>query len=200
MSRTLPLSLAVIGRDTLLTKVLLVAGGSLLVALAAQVKVPMLPVPMTLQTLAISVIGLTYGSRMAAATLVAYLIEGAIGLPVFAGASFGIATLVGPTGGFLFGFVAMAWMTGLMVERGFGKGLIKLFLAALVPGMLLYIPGAAWPVLATKLAFGAGWGADNLAMVWQYYVGPFLVGDVVKAALAALTVFGGWKMVSSRKA
>ena len=193
------LAKALVPSQSLLTRALMVLGGSLLVAVAAQINVPMIPVPMTLQTLAIAIIGLTYGSRMAGLTLAAYLAEGAVGLPVFAGFSFGPLALVGPTAGFLWGFVAMAWLTGVLVERGLDKGFVKLFLAAFIPGTLLFIPGAAWPLLASKLAWASDWGADSFAMVWQYYVAPFLVGDVVKSALAALVVMGGWAALNRRK-
>ena len=193
------LAKALVPSQSLLTRALMVLGGSFLVAVAAQINVPMLPVPMTLQTLAIAIVGLTYGSRMAGLTLLAYLAEGAVGLPVFAGFSFGPLALVGPTAGFLWGFVAMAWLTGLLVERGLDKGFVKLFLAAFIPGTLLFVPGAAWPLLASKLAWASDWGADSLAMVWQYYVAPFLVGDAVKSALAALVVMGGWTALKNRK-
>ncbi|MFV0408204.1 MAG: biotin transporter BioY, partial [Paracoccus sp. (in: a-proteobacteria)] len=99
-----------------LTNVLMVLAGSALIALSAQVSVPMFPVPMTLQTLAIGLVGLTYGSRLGAATVLAYLAEGAVGLPVFASGHAGAAWLVGPTSGFLWGFVGMAWLTGWLVE------------------------------------------------------------------------------------
>ena len=104
------LSAALIGHDTMAKKVLMVLGGSLFFALAARVVVPMFPVPMTLQTLAILIVGLTFGARMGAATLLAYLAEGAMGLPVFAGGQAGLAYMMGPTGGFLLGFVLMAWL------------------------------------------------------------------------------------------
>ena len=132
------------------TNILLVLAGSALVALSAQASVPMWPVPMTLQTLAITLIGLTYGSRLAAATMLAYLAEGAVGLPVFANASGGIAPLMGPTAGFLWGFVGMAWLTGWLVERGLDRGFLRLFVAGLVPGLMLFVPGA----LALSLVLG----------------------------------------------
>jgi biotin transport system substrate-specific component len=194
------LAKALVPSQTLLTQVLMILGGTFFVAMAAQISVPMFPVPMTLQTLAISIIGLTFGARMAGLTLLAYLAEGAVGLPVFAEFSFGPAALIGPTAGFLWGFVAMAWLTGFLVERGLGKGFVRLFFAAFIPATLLFIPGAAWPLLASKLAWASEWGADNLAMVWQYYVAPFLVGDVVKSTIAALVVTGGWAALKDRKA
>ncbi|MFB2532592.1 biotin transporter BioY [Paracoccus sp. p4-l81] len=164
--------------------VMMVLAGSGLIALSAQITLPMVPVPMTLQTLAISLIGLAYGARLAAATVIAYLAEGAIGLPVFANGAGGIAPLIGPTAGFLWGFVGMAWLTGWLVERGLDRGLARLFLAALIPAALLFVPG----VVVLKLVLGMGWGAAIAAGAT-----PFLAGMVVKAALAALMIHGGWR-------
>jgi len=104
MSRDMTLSQAVTGSTSLLKQVLMVAGGTAFIALAAQISVPMLPVPMTLQTLAILMVGFTFGARLGAATLIAYLAEGAMGLPVFANGMNGVA-FAGPTAGFLVGFV-----------------------------------------------------------------------------------------------
>lgn len=194
------LSQALVPSQSLLTKALMVIGGSLLVGLSAQAEVPMYPVPMTLQTLAISLIGLTYGSRMAALTLLAYLAEGAAGLPVFAGGSYGAAKLIGPTAGFLWGFVAMAWMTGWLVERGLDKGFVKFFIAALVPSMLLFVPGGAWPMIAGSFGVAGDWTASTMDVIWSGWVAPFLVGGVVKSAIAALIVAGGWAALKSRNA
>ncbi len=184
MNRSTTLTAALGGQNTILTQALLVLGGSLVLGLSAQVSVPMIPVPMTLQTLAISVIGLTYGARLAAATVVAYLIEGAMGLPVFAGGAGGAHHLMGPTAGFLLGFVAMAWATGLMVEKGLNRGFGRLFIAAFVPAMALFVPGAAWLWAVTPLTLSGALAAAVL---------PFLLGAVVKAAIAALMVTGSWK-------
>lgn len=191
MTRDTTLSQALLPNSSLLTRIGMVLAGSLLVGLAAQVEVPMLPVPMTLQTLAISLVGLTYGSRLAGMTLLAYVVEGAMGLPVYSGGGAGIAHLMGPTGGYLAGFIAMAWLIGFMVENGFGRGLGRLFVAALVPGMLLFVPGVAWLWYVTPLDLN---GAIAAGMT------PFLLGGVVKAALAALIAAGGWQMLARRKA
>lgn len=182
---TMTLTQAALPSRSALTNTLLVLAGSALIALSAQISVPMFPVPMTLQTLAIGLVGLSYGSRLATVTLLAYLAEGAVGLPVFANGAHGIAPLMGPTGGFLWGFVGMAWMTGWLVERGLDRGVFKLFIAALVPSMLLFIPGAA--MLALVLSKSA---SETMALA----VTPFLLGGVVKAAIAAMAVAGGWKL------
>ena len=184
MMRDTVLAKAVIGQDTLLRKIGLVLTGSLFIALAAQVSVPFFPVPLTLQTLAILIVGLTFGSRLGAATLLAYLAEGAMGLPVFAGAQ-GAASLVGPTAGFLYGFVAMAWLAGLAVERGIARGLVSTALVGVAVSALLYIPGLAWPALVMGKA---------LPDLWAYWMAPFLLGDVVKAVIAAMMEKAGGKI------
>ncbi|WP_380058496.1 biotin transporter BioY [Falsihalocynthiibacter sp. SS001] len=185
------LTKALIGSNSLTTKGMMVLLGSAFIALAAQVSVPMLPVPMTLQTFAILMVGLTFGSRLGAVTLLAYLAEGAAGLPVFANGGMGLATLVGPTAGFLFGFVGMAFLAGLAVEKGIAKGFVSTTLVAIAVSALLYVPGILY--LGIAVPKGA---------LWAFEVGaqPFLIGDVVKAVLAALVVTGAWKAIEARKA
>jgi biotin transport system substrate-specific component len=193
------LSKALVSSQSLLTKAALVVGGSLFIALAAQVSVPMIPVPMTLQTLAVLLVGFAFGARLGAATLVAYLAEGAMGLPVFANAHNGIA-FFGPTGGFLVGFIAVAAIAGFAADRGV-KSFLGTAAAGLVASAVLYIPGVAWAMSLAKVAGidTAKWGADNFGMVWQYYMQPFLIGDTVKALLAALIVTGAWALLKNRK-
>ncbi len=190
MTRTETLAQALPGTDGLGAKLAMVVLGSLLVAASAQVSVPMWPVPMTLQTLAISVIGLTFGARLAAATLALYLFQATMGLPFFAGGGAGLPHLLGPTGGFLVGFVAMAWLTGWLAERGFGRGFPRLFVAAFVPALLLFVPGVLWLWAITPLDLQAAIAAGAL---------PFQIGGVVKSALAALIVAGGWKALRARR-
>jgi biotin transport system substrate-specific component len=174
---------------SILMNTMLVLAGSVLLAASAQVSVPMYPVPMTLQTLVVSMIGLAYGSRLGAATVVAYLAEGAMGLPVFANFSAGVPVLMGPTAGFLWGFIGMAWLTGWLVENGYDRGFARLFFAALIPALLLFVPG----VVVLKLVTGLGWQAALMAgMV------PFLLGAVVKAVLAAMAIKGGWSALGQR--
>jgi len=197
MSRDMTLSQAATGTDGALKKVLMVLGGSAFIAIAAQVSVPMLPVPMTLQTLAILMVGFAFGSRLGAATLVAYLTEGAMGLPVFANGMNG-AAFAGPTAGFLVGFVGMAWLAGLAAERGIARGFVGTGVSALVISALLYVPGLIWPVaLAGGLGIEAGWVAQSGGFYWTWFVAPFLIGDAVKAVIAALVVTGAWKALSA---
>lgn len=183
-----------------LTQVALVLGGSLFVAIAAQVSVPMIPVPMTLQTLAILLVGFSFGMRLGAATLVAYLAEGAMGLPVFANGFNGIA-FFGPTAGFLAGFVGLAAIAGYAADRGV-RSFLGTAAVALVASALLYVPGVAWAMSLAEFAGidTAKWGAGSFDMVWANYMQPFLIGDAVKAVLAALIVSGGWAFVKGRRA
>lgn len=196
MSREMTLSQAVIGTGSTARKAMLVLAGSAFIAVAAQISVPMLPVPMTLQTLAILMVGFAYGARLGALTLVAYLAEGAMGLPVFANGMNGLA-FAGPTAGFLIGFVAMAWAAGFTAERGLARGVVGTALSALLISAALYVPGLAWPALvAGGFGFEAGWVAQDAGFYWTWFVTPFLLGDAVKAVIAALLVAGGWKALS----
>lgn len=188
MTHDTTLTDALMPRRSLPVTIGLILAGSLLVALGARAEVPMVPVPMTLQTLAISVIGLTFGARLATLTLLAYLAQGAVGLPVFAGGA-GLAHLAGPTGGYLAGFVAMAWLTGFLAERGFGRGFVRLFFAAFLPAMLLFVPGALWLAAVTPLGLPGAIAAG---------VTPFLLGAVVKSAIAAMVAAGGWRALGAR--
>lgn len=187
------LTRAVLPTQTLPTQAMLVLVGSFLIALSAQVTVPMFPVPMTLQTLTISLIGLAYGARLGAVTVLAYLAEGAAGLPVFAGGNAGLLYMTGPTAGFLFGFVPMAFATGWLAERLGARGFVALFAAALIPAMGLFALGAGWPLVAGSFGITAGWAKLPLAAVWTGFVAPFLLGSVVKSAIAAMMVAGGWR-------
>lgn len=194
------LSKALVRSQSLLAQAALVVGGSLFIALAAQVSVPMIPVPMTLQTLAILLVGFALGARLGVAALLAYLAEGAVGLPVFANGMNGIA-FFGPTAGFLIGFVAMAAIAGYAADRGV-KSFAGTAAVALFASAFIYLPGVLWAMSLAEVARidTAKWGADNFSMIWEYYMSPFLIGDTAKALLAALIVAGGWAALKGRKA
>ncbi|MBC6436798.1 MAG: biotin transporter BioY [Rhodobacteraceae bacterium] len=200
MRRNTPQSHTLPGPDSLWQKMFLVLGGTWFIAVAAQISVPMWPVPMTLQTLAILIVGFLFGARLGAITLLAYLVQGALGLPVFTPTTApGILAFAGPTAGFLAGFVGMAWLAGLAAERGVTHGAVPAALAGIVISALLYLPGVAWP-MAVAGAFGveAGWVGLSAASIWGGFVAPFLIGDAVKAVLAALIVAGPWKLRAPR--
>jgi biotin transport system substrate-specific component len=191
------LSTMALGPMTLAKQVGLVLGGTVLIAIAAQVTVPFYPVPVTLQTLAILFIAFAFGSRLAAVTVLAYLAEGAMGLPVFAGFKNGVA-LAGPTAGFLLGFVLMAFLAGLATDRGVRN---PLALAAVGIGatLFLYVPGLLWPlVVAGAFGIEAGWAGLSVTGTVGAFMTPFVPGDITKAVLAALLAWGGMRALSAR--
>ena len=183
-----------LGDQTLLRRALLVVAGSLFIALAAQIAVPMWPVPVTLQTLAILLVGFAYGSRLGAVPVLAYLAQGFVGLPVLTHSTLpGLAALIGPTGGFLIGFVGLAWLAGFAAERGLARGVLGTALAAIAASALLYVPGVLWPMAVASVAgVDAGWAGQGLGFYAAHFVAPFLIGDVIKAVITALVVSGAW--------
>lgn len=194
------LTQAALGKTTLFRQVLLALGGAAFIAAATQVSVPFFPVPMTLQTLAILIVGLSFGARLGTATLITYLGYGAIGLPVFANGMNALA-FAGPTAGFLLGFVVMAGLAGLAADRGIAKGVVSTSLVTLALAALLYIPGIAWPMaVASASGVEAGWVGQEIGYYWTYFIAPFLIGDAVKAVIAALVVTGAWKALAGRRA
>ena len=177
------LTKALVPAPTLAQKAAMVLAGTALIAISAQISVPFFPVPMTLQTLAVLLVGFALGARLGALTVLAYVAEGAMGLPVFSGFKAGLG---GPTTGFLLGFVLMAFVAGWAADRGL-RSVLGLAAVALLASALLYVPGVAW--LATAIGFEKAVAAGML---------PFLAGDAVKAVLAALVVTGGWNLLARR--
>ena len=167
------------GSSGLLRGVILVALGTALLTLSAKVNLPLPYVPMTLQTLVVLVIGAAYGWRLGSATLMAYLAEGAIGFPVFAGPVGGLAPLVGPTAGYLFGFVAAAFVTGWLSERGWDRSVLRLFVAMALGHILILAAGFGW------LAFGMKLGVEK---AWLVGIAPFIAASLIKNALGAALV------------
>lgn len=174
---------------------MLAVAGSALITVCAKIQVPMWPVPMTMQVFAVLLVGLAYGSRLGLATVALYLAQGAVGLPVFA-AGGGFAYFTGPTGGFLLGFLLAAGAAGWLAERGWGRPALRIFLASIVGIALIYAVGVPW--LATFLSTAKGLAAD-VAFTKAVSAGmtPFLVGDVVKAALAAAALPIAWKLLGT---
>jgi biotin transport system substrate-specific component len=177
-----------VGAD-LLRAVILIAAGTALLALSAKVNLPLPYVPMTLQTLVVLMLGAAYGWRLGCATVIAYLAEGAAGLPVFAGPVGGLAPLVGPTAGYLFGFVAAAFVTGWLSERGWDRSMALLFAAMMIGHVIILAAGFAW------LAYGIGLGSGK---AWMVGVLPFIAGSVVKSALGATLLPAAWRLVDQR--
>ena len=170
------------------TKAALVVFGSLLLAVSAQFKIPLYPVPATGQTLVVLLIGMTYGPRLGGITLAAYLFEGALGLPVFAGGAAGAAILMGPTAGYLFGFLLAALAMGYLAERGMGRTVVSTIAAMVIGNCVIYLCGALW--LANFIGFGQAIAAGVL---------PFLYGDALKLVVAAGLMPWAWRAVKSAK-
>jgi len=165
------------GLGRLARMVALIAFGSALLWASAKIEIPFWPVPATLTSLVVVLIGAFYGMRLGAATVVAYLAEGLVGLPVFAGTpekGIGFAYMAGPTGGYLLGFAAAVVVVGWLVERGWGRSIVSMAGAALLANMALYVFGLAWLThligLEKAMAFG---------------LMPFLAADAVKIMIAA---------------
>ena len=167
-------------------KAFLVVVGSLLLAVSAQFKIPLYPVPVTGQTLLVLLIGMAYGPRLGAATVAVYLLQGALGFPVFAGGAFGLATLFGMTGGYLFGFLAAAFAMGWLAERGMGRTVMSTVLAMLAGNIVIYLCGVPW--LAAFI------GADKALTAGLL---PFLYGDAVKLLVAAGLMPITWRLVKA---
>lgn len=165
-------------------KAILAVLGSALVAIAAQINVPMIPVPMTLQSLAVLAIGAAYGSRLGAATLALYALEGAVGLPVFAEFKSGVMLA---SFGYVLGFIAAAYVVGYLAEKGWDRSIPKMFAAMILGAVVLYIPGLLWL---------AAWIGAEKAI--QFGLLPFIGGDLVKAAIAALGFPAAWSLLGKR--
>lgn len=153
-----------------------VLGASLLMATVAQVNIPLpfTPVPVTLSSLAVFLIGAALGPRKGALALMAYLAEGCAGLPVFAGGAAGAAVLIGPRGGYLVGFVVAAWVAGWMSERGGCRSFGRVAVAMVVAHACIYAVGLPW--------LGLYVGMANVVAMGLL---PFVVGDLLKIVLAA---------------
>ena len=167
--------------------VVLAVLGSAIMAISAKISVPFFPVPMTLQTLAIFAIAAAYGRNLAVATMVLYLAEGLVGIPVFAGAVAGPAYMMGSTGGYLAGFVVAAAIIGWAADKGWSTNAIKMAGAMIVADIVIFGLGFAWlsQLIGAEKAFTFG-------------VVPFVLGDLVKIALASSVIAALWKV--TRKA
>jgi biotin transport system substrate-specific component len=167
----------------------LAIGGSLALWISAKVQVPFYPVPITMQTFVVLAMGMALGWRLAAATVALYLAQGALGLPVFAGTperGIGLAYMAGPTGGYLLGYLPAAALCGWLAERGWDRRVGTTVLAMLAGNAVIYALGLLW------LGTVVGWGKPVL----QLGLVPFIPGDILKLALAALTLPLAWKLVA----
>ena len=166
---------------------LLITVGALFVAILAQVKIPLpfTPVPLTGQTFAVLLVAAVMGSKRGAASMAVYIALGAFGLPVFAGGAAGMAYLSGATLGYLIGFVAAAYVVGLLAERGLERNIRTSILPFLVGTIIIYVCGVAWLTVMLG-SFSKAFAAGLL---------PFLAGDALKLIAASLMLPAAWKFV-----
>jgi biotin transport system substrate-specific component len=167
----------------------LIVGGSMIIALCARIAVGH-PVPITGQTFGVLMVAALLGSRRGALSVLAYIGEGLAGLPVFAQGKAGLVALFGPTGGYLVGFILAAYLVGALSERGWDRRAATTVAAMTVGNLAIYACGLTWLFCLDSL-LGRPVGGGILA-VGLY---PFLVGDVLKIALAAALLPSGWKLI-----
>ena len=160
---------------------------SLLTALAAQIVIPIGPVPITAQTFAVLLTGALLGSRLGAMAMIVYLLEGASGLPFFYGGHGGITHLLGPTGGYLVAFPAAAFVTGAFAENGWDKRFVTAVAAMVVGSLIIILAGWAWFSLVTNTSPFAA---------FKVTVAPFIIGDIIKIILAAGMLPLGWHLLN----
>jgi biotin transporter BioY len=165
----------------------LILAGSLLIALSAQVAVGW-PVPFTGQTFAVLFIAALLGGKRAVICVTFYLAEGLCGLPVFSAARGGMAMLLGPTGGYLMGFIPAAFVTGWLAQRGWDRKFVTTVAAMIIGSIIFYSFGLTWLALIIK--------AQNVLAVGLL---PFIPGDILKILLAAALLPAAWKLVEKLK-
>jgi biotin transport system substrate-specific component len=165
--------------------------GSIALTISAKVSIPAIPVPFTLQTLVVLLLGFAYGPALAGATVGLYLLQGAFGLPVFQGTpekGLGVAYMMGPTGGYLLGFFVAAVVCGKLAQKGWDKRFSSMALGMIAGNAIIYAFGLAW--LGTLI----GWDKPVL----QYGMIPFLAGDLIKIAIAVALVPMIWERVKRK--
>ena len=164
--------------------VILIAVAVAALAISAQIKIPFYPVPVTMQTLVVLLVGMSYGLRLGAASLASYLVLGAMGAPVFASGA-GLAYMVGPTGGYLAGFFVSAVIMGMLAERGWSQKVFLVAGAMIIGHATIYLMGAGW--LSTFIGLEKAITAGVL---------PFLYGDLLKLVIAAAGLPFAWSLVN----
>ncbi len=165
----------------------LIAAGSLFVAILAQISIPLpfTPVPLTGQTFAVLLVGAALGSKRGLASMILYIVEGALGLPFFAGGASGWHVLVGATAGYLIGFVSASYISGLLAERGLERSVKTSLIPFFIGTAIIYLFGVSW--LAVMMG--------NISKAIAAGLLPFLIGDAIKLVGASLALPAAWKLV-----
>lgn len=179
-----------VGSKARLFDIACIAGGSAIIALSAlvSIRLPFSPVPVTAQTMAVLLMGALLGKNRGIASVLMYYAQGIAGLPVFAGGMAGAVYFLGPTGGYLMGFLPAVMITGYLAERGWDRNLGTAFLSMLAGNIAIYAIGLLW--LAAYV------GADR---VFALGLAPFLPGDIIKLVLATSILPAGWKGLRALK-
>ena len=170
----------------------LVVTGAALVAVLAQVEIPLQPVPITGQTLGVIVVGAALGSRRGAAALLTYMLAGLAGLPVFAGFTGSIAAIAKPSFGFVIGFAFAAFVAGWFAERAWDRKPWLAFVGFVAASIVPFLFGVPYMAVILNMVLGLDYG---FVQILQVGVLPFIVGGLIKAAIAALAIPGAWALV-----
>ncbi|MBK0326942.1 biotin transporter BioY [Rhodobacteraceae bacterium F11138] len=176
------------GTGLRLKQAALVLGGIGVLAVAAQIKVPMFPVPISMGTFAVLTLGAAYGARLGLVTILGYMLVGMLGFDVFAGSTAelnGLDYMMGSTGGYLVGWVLATVLLGMLSSAGWDRSVVKMAVAMVLGNALIYVPGLLW--------LGTLYGWDQPILEWG--LTPFLVGDLIKLCLAAMLLPALWKLV-----
>lgn len=171
--------------SSIVKDIFLILLGSWFIAIFAQIEIPLKPVPITGQTFAVLLVGALLGSKRGVMAMIAYIFQGGIGLPFFAGGASGLSILTGATAGYLIGFVGAAYVVGLLAERGLERSIRTSIIPFLVGTVIIYIFGVAWLGIFLK----------SFSQAIQFGLLPFLIGDGIKLILAAVVLPMAWKFV-----
>ncbi len=181
------------GMARLVKQAALVVLGIVLLTVMAKIKVPMWPVSISMGTFAVLAVGAAYGPRLGLATIMGWMILGALGMDVFQSSSAdinGVTYMMGSTGGYLLGYVLAVLALGLAARRGWDRSVLWMALAMLIGNAIIYVPGLLW--------LGQLYGWEQPILAWG--LTPFLIGDALKLVLAALLVPGLWKLIGDARA
>jgi len=184
-----------IGARSVAANITMVIAGAALTAAAAQLVIPMWPVPITGQTFAVLLVGTTLGALRGALSMVLYIALGAIGLPIFTQGSAGWHVIAGPTGGYLVGFVLAAVLTGWLAQRSWDRKVVGAGVAFLAGTVVIYAVGLPW----LSVALGQLGYPNDLSATLQAGLFPFVPGDILKAVAAGVLLPVTWKLVSRAK-
>ena len=184
-----------LGARSVAANITMVVAGAALTAGAAQLVIPMWPVPITGQTFAVLLVGTTLGALRGALSMVLYIALGALGLPIFTQGSAGWQVIAGPTGGYLVGFVLAAILTGWLAQRSWDRKVVGAGVAFLAGTVVIYAVGLPW----LSVALGQLGYPNNLGATLQAGLVPFVPGDILKAVAAGVLLPVTWKLVSRAK-